>query len=255
MSELPVFRYVTKRDRHSEPFRRVLVFGESHVHSGQWPGLFAELLRRFQGTPDMEFINAGLGGSVLTPRCPAYRASTRPSGSERFEGEVLNRQPDLAVLSYGGNDMRGGTPVAAFREEFSALVARLKAQTEAVIVLTTLYAQSAYELYPPFDQGSEAAARAFNVAIAAIAAEHDVLLADIWAAHGNAPWAVLVDTVHQNLLGHTLVAHRVFETVAANCSGVAASLYVPPDQARAHLEVLHAQAQERVRQRLAMRGA
>ncbi|OGV72111.1 MAG: hypothetical protein A3K19_21165 [Lentisphaerae bacterium RIFOXYB12_FULL_65_16] len=250
MTDLPAFRYVTKRDRHSDPFRRVVVFGESHVHGGLWPAIFGDLLRRFQGTPDMELINTGLGGSVLTPRCPAYRASTRPSGVERFVSDVLNRRPDLAVLSYGGNDMRGGTPVADFREELSRLVVRLKAETEAVIVLTTLYAQSAYELYPPFDQGSEASAQAFNAAIAALAAEHDVLLADIWAGHGNAPWVVLVDTVHQNLLGHTLVAHRVFETVAANCSGVAASRYVPPDQARASLAVLHAQAQERVRQRL-----
>ena len=47
MNDLPAFDYVAKRDRHPEPFRCVVVIGESHVAQRIWVDVFADLLREF----------------------------------------------------------------------------------------------------------------------------------------------------------------------------------------------------------------
>jgi hypothetical protein len=52
-----------------------------------------------------------------------------------------------------------------------------------------------------------------------------------------------------NRLGHTLIAHRVFETVATNCSGVAATLKSTPKEAELELKRRNEAAIERIRYR------
>jgi len=53
----PVRRY------HPDPFRKVVVLGESHVANRDgWVSMFGELLRDAQGTERLEVVNAGIGG-------------------------------------------------------------------------------------------------------------------------------------------------------------------------------------------------
>ena len=251
MHDLPDgFEYVTKRDRHPEPFRRVVVIGESHVAQRMWVDVFARLLTEFQGPPEPEVINAGIGGNAISPRSPGYAASAKPSAMERYEEDVIAKGPDLVVVSYGLNDMRAKMPPEDFREDLSTLVSAIKEACRPVIVLTTVYNMSAYRVYPPFDKGSVEATEVCNLVIKQVAEEHDALLADIWGAEGGAPWLIDADTVHANRLGHTLIGNRVFETVAKHCSGVARSLYVEPEEAQQQLVEKHRAACGRVEKRL-----
>ena len=251
MKELPKFEYVTKKDYHPEPFKRVVVLGESHVAAKKWVDRFASLLARFQGPPEPKVINAGIGGNAISPRSPGYRGSARPSAMERYQADVIAHEPDLVILSYGLNDMRAGMPPEDFREDLAKIVGDIREKTGAVMVLTTVYNMSAYALYPPYDVGSPEATEVYNLVIRQVAEDYDALVADIWEAEGQAPWVMAVDTVHANDLGHTLIGHRVFETVAVNCSGVAQRLKIPPDEEREQLKEKHKTALLRTGQRMA----
>jgi lysophospholipase L1-like esterase len=253
MKELPKFGYVTKKDTHSEPFECVVVLGESHVAAKIWVEVFADLLKRFQGPPEPKVINAGIGGNAISPRSPGYPGSSGPSAIERYREDVVAHEPDLVILSYGLNDMRAGMAPEDFREDLSKMVGDIQEATGAVVVLTTVYNMSAYALFPPYDVGCPEAAEVYNLVIKQVAKKYDALVADIWEAEGQAPWVMAVDTVHANEMGHTLIGHRVFETVAANCSGAAQRLKIPPDEAREQLKEKHEAALQRTKQRLAER--
>ncbi len=53
-----------------------------------------------------------------------------------------------------------------------------------------------------------------------MAAEEKCLFVDLLAAYGDADWLVHHDGVHANDLGHRVVANKIFEVLAANCSGL-----------------------------------
>ena len=249
MNELPRFDYVPKRDRHPDPFRCVVVIGESHVAQRIWVDVFGSLLREFQGEPAPKIVNSGIGANCISPRSPGYAASQRPSALERLKTDVIAHEPDLVVISYGLNDMRAGMPIAHFSEDLSRAIEEIRGELAPVIVLTTVYNMSAYSLYPPFDKGSVEKTEEYNATIHGLAEKHDALVADIWQAEGGAPWVMDVDTVHANRLGHTLIGHRVFQTVVTSCSGAANSLKTDPDERDRQLAKRHAEALGRVEAR------
>jgi lysophospholipase L1-like esterase len=217
-----------KTDLHSEPFRTMVVLGESHVagmcateERRRWVNVVAELIGSFQGAP-LTLHNKGISANAISPRSPGYAASAKPSALERYREDVIALRPDLFVLSYGLNDMRAGMPPEQFREDMARIITDVKAACAPVTVLTTVYHMTAYDWYPPFDVGSVAATRVYNLVIKQLAETHGCILADIWQAEGQAEWVIHPDTVHANDLGHRLMGHRVFEAIAAHCSGVAA---------------------------------
>ena len=61
----------------------------------------------------------------------------------------------------------------------------------------------------------------YGTATAEIAGELGCLYVDLLEASGQAPWTVHHDGVHQNDLGHRLVANRIFEVLAQHCSCLA----------------------------------
>ncbi len=217
-------------DARAEPFRRLVALGESHVAGDgtsaperRWVNVLAALLTEFQGAP-VELVNKGIGANSVSPISPGYAASAKPSAIERYRQDVIALEPDLFILSYGLNDMRAGMPPEDFRREMSRIITDVTAACRPVTVLTTVYHMSAYDLYPPYNRGSVAATEVYNLVIRQLAQEHGCLLADIWAAEGQADWVIHPDTVHANDLGHRLIGHRVFESIAQHCSGVAARL-------------------------------
>ncbi len=215
---------------HPQPFRTMVTLGESHVagmcatsEDRRWVNIVARLIEAFQGAP-VTLHNRGISANAISPRSPGYAASAKPSALERYQQDVIALQPDLFILSYGLNDMRAGMCLADFCADMGRIITDVTAACHPVTVLTTVYYMTAYDLYPPFNVGSIAAAEAYNRAIGELAEQHGCLLADIWAAEGQADWAIHPDTVHANDLGHRLIAHRVFETIATHCSGVAAGV-------------------------------
>lgn len=242
--------FVQKRDRHARPFRKLVVLGDSHVAQNIWPARVQQLLRQFQGA-EVTLINSGIGGNVISPRSPGYADSVQPSACERYRQDVIAHQPDLTVVSLGFSDMRAGMPVTEFGEDLSTIVAAIRRECDGVIVLTTLYTMSAYNIYPPFDRGSVEASGVYNQVISQVAAQYDTLLADIWAAQAGAPWVVSADTVHSNPLGYELVAYAVFQAIAANCSGAAYAFHLEPAQREHELLEKHEAALQRMQQRRA----
>ena len=61
----------------------------------------------------------------------------------------------------------------------------------------------------------------FNAAIASVADTQADLYADLLTANGDTDWMVHGDGVHQNDLGHRIVANRIFEVLAQHCSCLA----------------------------------
>lgn len=218
---------MTKKDLYSDPVHTMVALGESTVagacatdESRRWVNIVADLIAHFQGVP-VTLHNKGIGANAISPRSPGYASSNKPSALERYQDDVIALKPDLFVLAYGLNDMRAGMPPEHFREDMAQIIRDAKAACNPVTVLTTVYHMSAYDWYPPYDVGSVAATQIYNLVIRQLAQEHGCILADIWDAEGQADWVIHPDTVHANDLGHLLIAHRVFEAIATNCSGVA----------------------------------
>ena len=122
------------------------------------------------------------------------------------------------------NDMRAGMAPEDFRRDLTHIVTEVQRACDPVTVLTTVYYIRDYDMWPPFDRGSVAATKVFNGVIRDLAQAQGCLLADIWEAQGQADWTVHSDGIHPNDLGQRLIANRVFETIAVNCSGIAAGV-------------------------------
>ena len=216
--------------RPAGPFRKLVVLGESTVEGGGWlagdderyADILARLIETAQEEP-LEYLNAGVGASVISPASPGYEASAKPSAAERLDEQVIDRAPDLLVIAYGLNDMRAGMPVEAFRDEMVALLDRVDAAIHPAIVLVNVYYMTAYHNFPPFDRGSPEATRAYNRMLEALADERGLIYADVYGAEAGCAHVVHLDTVHANKIGNLLIAHRVFEAIARHCPGLAGS--------------------------------
>lgn len=221
-----------RRDWSAQPFKRMVVLGESTVQGGgwlekpseRWSDVVAALINDCQTEP-MEYVNKGIGANAISPRSPGYANSAKPSALERYKRDVIEQVPDLFVLCYGLNDMRADMPVGEFVEDVRTIIADVKAACDPVTVLTTVYYMTGWKSYPPYDRGSEAVAEAYNEAIRTLAGELDCIVADVWQAEGGADWLINPDGVHANKVGNLLIAHRVFEAIANHCSGVSAAIY------------------------------
>ncbi len=204
---------MSPQDLHSQPFRTMVALGESHVagmcatsENRRWVNILARLIAEFQGAP-VTLHNRGISANAISRAAPVMPRPPSPA-LERYHQEVI-AQPDLFILSYGLNDMRAGMSLADFCADMGRIIADVVAACHPVTVLTTVYYMTAYDLYLPFNVGSIAATEAYNRALGELAEQHGCLLADIWAAEGQADWVIHPDTVHANDLGHRLIAHRV----------------------------------------------
>jgi lysophospholipase L1-like esterase len=221
--------FIRQTDRRSEPVQRIVALGESTTwgYSASfkekcWVSQVAHMLEEFQGTP-IETINQGIGSNVLTPLCPSYPHSAKPSALERVDAELIAYQPDLVLLSYGLNDSRGGTPPETFRLAYQELLDRIRASIDPLIVLVNTYYmhEVLYTHCEHWEESNYALTEVYNLVIQQLAEANDVILADVYAAEVGVDWVIDPDHCHPNDLGHRLIANRVFEAIVRNCSFVA----------------------------------
>jgi lysophospholipase L1-like esterase len=223
--------FARQRDLRDQPVARVVALGESttwgySVSSKEtcWVNQVVALLETFQGSP-IELINQGIGSNVLTSACPAYEHSAKPAALDRVDTDVIALQPDLVLLSYGLNDSRGGTPPAVFRRAYQELIDRIKAETDPlIVVLNVYYMHEVLYDQAPWDASDYEMTEVFNLVIRQLAEANGLIHADIYAAEVGVDWIVDEDHCHPNDLGHRLIAHRVFEAIARNCSFVAQTI-------------------------------
>ena len=96
------------------PFHRMVVLGDSIAYGmcaqqpdNEWAQVVAGLLRKFQDG-NLEVFNRGLPAALISPRCPGYEESAKPSLLERYRQHCIELEPDLVIIAEGLNDMRSG---------------------------------------------------------------------------------------------------------------------------------------------------
>ncbi|NPV08942.1 MAG: SGNH/GDSL hydrolase family protein [Anaerolineae bacterium] len=217
-----------KRDWHPEEFRKLVVLGESTAAGGWstrpercWASILAALINDLQAEP-VVLVNSAIGGNVVSARSAHYVESGRPAALERLDKHVIAHRPDLLVIAYGLNDSRAGTPVELFAEEMTNIVRQVRLHVQPLMVLVGPYYVIDFARGAPiWSNGSLELLHQFNQATVAVAAKEDCLYADVLTASGGADWMVHYDGVHQNDLGHRVIANCIFEVLAQNCSGLA----------------------------------
>jgi len=224
--------FVRQKDMRAEPVKRVVALGESttwgySVSSKDkcWVNQVAAMLEEFQGEK-IELINQGIGSNVLTPECPAYEYSAKPSALERVDKEVIALEPDLLLLSYGLNDSRGGTTPEIFRRAYQELIDRILAKIDPIIVILNTYYmhEVLYNDCPHWEESNYEVTDVYNLVIQQIAEANNLILADVYSAEVGADWIIDMDHCHPNDLGHRIIANRVFEAIVRNCSFVARTI-------------------------------
>ena len=217
-----------KKDWHPQEFKKLVTLGESTTAGGWascrercWASRLAALIDEFQRVP-VELINCGIGANVISTRSPSYERSGRPAADERLDRDVIAHEPDLLVISYGLNDARGGTTLDLFDELVTGLIGRVRKSIQPLILLPGPYYMNDFTVGEA--QWSNADLETFyqfNERTREIADRLECLYVDLLSAYGDADWLVHDDGVHANDLGHRIVANRMFEVLASNCSGLA----------------------------------
>ena len=215
-----------KKDWCGHEFKTLVTLGESTTAGGWsstrdlcWANQLSAQINTYQRTP-LHLVNVGIGANLISARSPNYQGSGKPAASERIDKHVLAHGPDLLLISYGLNDALGGTPIDLFCDEMRGIICRVREAISPLIVLLGPYYMTDFTLGVGFDHGSLALFYQYNDAIRNVASESDCLFVDLLAAYGDADWLVHHDGVHANDVGHRLVANRIFEVLASNCSGL-----------------------------------
>ncbi len=224
-----------KRDWWDKEFEVMFTMGESTTAGGwsscrerSWPYQLARMINEYQRIP-VQLVNVGIGANVVSTKSTAYPYSGKPAADERLEKHVLEHYangnhllPDVLIISYGINDARGGTPVDLFCNELGDLVRRVRERVEPLIVLPGPYLIVDFRLGgPEWSHANLDIFHRFNDATRDLAAKLDCLFVDLLSAYNDAAWLVHSDGVHANDLGHRVVANKMFEVLASNCSGLA----------------------------------
>jgi lysophospholipase L1-like esterase len=217
-----------KRDWSNKPFQTLVTLGESTTAGGWsssrdrcWVEQLAKLISDFQRVP-VQLINSGIGANVISTVSPCYEHSGKPAANERLEKHVIDHKPDLLVISYGLNDARGGTPLDLFCDELKLVIGLVREHIQPLILLPGPYFMTDFNLGAPyFSHADLDLFKEYNKAIGAVAEETDCIYVDLLTTYREAPWLIHHDGCHANDLGHRLVANKMFEVLASNCSGLA----------------------------------
>jgi len=236
-------------DRRDTPIGKMVAFGESHTvgvsatsSERGWAGVLKTLIDTFQDNP-VELINRGLGADILSTACPLYAEyeGKRPIGVERYRKHVIEENPDLILISFGYNDVRAGTPLAAFRSDFETMIKAFKAETDALIIVLNTYAilgegyankSGGTMSGTEWDKGTREVQTLYNLMLHDVSGDYGLIFSDIYGSLVRAPWTLCspdgTGDLHANDLGHRLIAHRIFEDLATMCS----FLSIAPQAAR-----------------------
>ena len=234
------------RDFRADPVRSLVVMGESNAYgmcagdpSNEWVQVLGSLIRRFQDGP-LRVANNAIPSNVISPKAPGYdpnfKCGTAPSALERFNQDMIDHRPDMAVYAYGLNDSRCGHAVDSFIADYETVVGETRrALPGALIVLVGPYWNLQYDAEawadeknaalhcPPFDVGGDRLVLEYNTAIGELATRHDAIFADVYRATEGAQWLLHEDGCHFSDVGQWIIGQTVFHAIAANCSFIATS--------------------------------
>jgi len=219
-----------RRDWHDKEFTKLVTLGESTTAGGWssyrqrcWAEQLARTINEYQRVP-VQLVNAGIGANVISTESRGYEYSRKPAATERLDKHVIAHEPDLLVIAYGLNDARCGTPLDVFCDAMRQIVRRVREAIQPLIVLPGPFFMTDFSEDcggPRWAHGSLEIFHQYNEAIETVADETDCLYVNLLESYREAPWLIHFDGCHANDLGHRLVANKMFEVLASNCSGLA----------------------------------
>jgi acyl-CoA thioesterase I len=189
-------------------------------------GVYHRLLQRqletFFPTTTFSTINAGVSGD------------TAPKALKRLERDVLRHDPDLVLISVGGNDAGGGVEgLPAFTETLLQIISRIQQKTSAdILLLTPTFAarRKNVRIHPDhesiaegiIDRQVKGIVGQYAKAIREVAAASKVDIADIYnewsrlAEDGLDTDTWLINGLnHPDRRGHKLAASLLFQKLLA----------------------------------------
>lgn len=206
---------------------RIVALGNSITNGAGLAGVqeaetFRELARRRLteklGTK-VEVVNAGVNGDIIT------------RAIKRLETDVLDHNPDIVTVMFGGNDAGFYRPETndfadtprVKREEFKAaletLVDRLQAVDITVVLMTCPPMTERYagmHLEPYRKQGINFLVRRYAQTMRQVAAEKEVALVDVFRAFERPPAYLdyFPDGLHPDARGHRVIADLLVPRLA-----------------------------------------
>ena len=192
------------------------VYDREHVYHRY----LSQMLMNMYPTVAVNVVNAGINGDDTK------------GGLERLERDVLSHSPDLTVVCFGGNDVhRGINGIANYRNNLSEIFQRLKMAGSEVIFMTANmmntyisdrlendFLRKIAERTMKFQ--NEGVYDSYFDAAREVAAEHDVIICDVYAKwkqmqrNGVDITAMLSNYInHPTRQMHWLFAHSLLETM------------------------------------------
>lgn len=172
-------------------YRTIVAFGDSIVQGYRQPEGWPEILGRELSVKygGIQVINAGRPGD------------TAADGLDRLQESVLNKTPDLVLISFGLNDMKNGRTVDVFASDLERIVEKIVESGAEPVLLTTT----------PLQNGTGLVVRLspepFNEAIRRIASRKAVPLIDVYEEFKGFNTArYLMDVAHPNAEGYRVLA-------------------------------------------------
>lgn len=153
--------------------------------------------------PSVTLINLGIPGAEIDRIAESARVFLQ-----------ARARPDIVTLWAGANDIIGGRLAADFEPDLGNLLARLRADTEAVIAMANVPDLTRLPRFVRRPEPAVTAERigAFNAAIARQAQRYRVPLVDLFAQPVD-PALVSADGYHPNNAGHARIAQLFLDTL------------------------------------------
>jgi lysophospholipase L1-like esterase len=203
-------------------FDRMVVIGDSIAYGmcsfereSEWAQVTARLLRKFHNERLLLF-NRGIPANVLSPRCPGYEESVKPSLIERYKTHCIDLAPDLVIIAEGTNDVRSGMNCSDYIEDMETVITDIQQKTEAAIVLLGVYyfkygeGANDPKAFPTWSRWSYENVEEYNSALKQLSKQRDLIFVDSFSAMGRTDWLLnSTDYVHLNDLGHTINCQEI----------------------------------------------
>lgn len=211
----------------TEPFV-IVAFGDSITAEREGVTTYCRLLedRLLEKTKlPVHVINAGVPGN------------TTAHALKRFEHEVLSKNPSMVIIAFGSNDCavdvwkkppadKARVSLSDYRANLQNMIQTLRDRDVAMILMTPnpfhwtpqflkMYGSKPYDVTDP--DGFNVPLRIYASAMRQVAAQEEVLLADVMAVHdrlgAEASRALQIDGMHPNSQGHQLIADLLTDLI------------------------------------------
>ena len=201
--------------------RKIIAFGDSTTARRGPLNVYEKRLAKAESRDWV--LNAGIGGH------------NTKNARDRFERDVLSKNPDTAIIQFGINDAavdvwknppatKPRVSIGQYEQNLRFFVQRLKARETDVVLMTPnpirwtpklkrLYGMAPYQ--PDDGDGFNVVLRDYAGVVRKVAREADVSLVDVYRLFDQSSDvdALLLDGMHPNDEGHRIIAEQILRVL------------------------------------------